>query len=201
MRIIALFTALLLITPLTAQIALQNPSMEGEPKQSALIFGWNRWEIKTTPDIMPGPWEVELEPIEGDTYLGLIARSDGSFESIYQRLPNFIAQGSCYSFRMALATAEGYGGFSKIPLQLKIWSAIEYKDSETGEKVREKRELLAESLPIRNTAWVYFTFRLKPKLSFNLLVLEASWNIEKCDQRQCKGNILIDDISELSPCN
>ena len=77
--------SILLPIALSSQIYLTNASFEGEPQDATVPTGWFACELGTTPDILPGFWGVYSESSEGETYLGLITREDGTFESIGQR--------------------------------------------------------------------------------------------------------------------
>ena len=65
---------------------LNNASFEGVPQDATTPSGWQECELGTTPDILPGFWNVYTEASDGETFIGLITRDDGSFESIGQRL-------------------------------------------------------------------------------------------------------------------
>ena len=65
-----------------AQIEIPNASLEDQASDATTPQGWYPCEPNTTPDILPGFWGVYLPAQNGETYVGLISRSDGSFESI-----------------------------------------------------------------------------------------------------------------------
>ena len=105
---------------LQAQIYLNNASFEGEPQDATVPVGWFPCARGTTPDILPGPWGVTTESSDGDTYVGLITREDGTWESIGQRLKSPVKPRECYTFTLDLAHSDTYSGYNN-PLKLRIW--------------------------------------------------------------------------------
>ncbi len=182
------FVALILLPSMVwGQIRLENPSFEGEPQDATVPTGWMPCEPGTTPDILPGPWGVTNEPSDGDSFLGLITREDGSFESIGQRLLTPIEEGECYNFKIDLARSGTYTGYDK-PLKLRIY----------GARSRcEKTELLYESPLIKHTEWKEYEVVIIPKFEYNYLIFEAH-NIGSSVPR--KGNILLDNCSRIKKC-
>ena len=61
---------------------IKNPSFEGTPAYDAKVTDWIWCNNHSTPDIQPSIWEVTTAPQDGNTYIGLTCRSDGTWESI-----------------------------------------------------------------------------------------------------------------------
>ena len=61
-------------------IRLENASFEDEPQDATMPQRWHSCKRGSTPDILPGFWGVYLEPYDGDSYVGLITRQDGSYD-------------------------------------------------------------------------------------------------------------------------
>jgi hypothetical protein len=182
------YTFLLLVFPLLipGSIRLENPSFEGEPQDATVPTGWMPCEEGTTPDILPGPWGVYQEASDGETYLGLITRPDGTFESIGQRLSAPMDDGECYSFSIDLARSNTYTGYNK-PLQLRMWGAVSRC---------KNAELLYESPVIEHTDWKSYSFSFATEFKHNYIILEAY----APDNMPVKGNILLDNCSKVSVC-
>ena len=90
---------LLVSSNLSAQtISLVNPSFEETPQDATMPAGWHSCKQGTTPDILPGFWGVTTEAFDGETYMGLITRENGTWESIEQRLSETLKKGECYTF-------------------------------------------------------------------------------------------------------
>jgi len=70
-----------------------NPSLDGNAGTSAAVppnwllvknSNFNVYAIGngSSPDIMPGAWGVNLLPSDGNAYVGMICRSNGTWESM-----------------------------------------------------------------------------------------------------------------------
>ncbi|MEM6967720.1 MAG: carbohydrate binding domain-containing protein, partial [Bacteroidota bacterium] len=170
------------------QIYLDNSSFEGPADDATMPTGWHACKEGTTPDIMPGPWGVTKEAYEGETYLGLITRENGTWESIEQRLSSPMKYGNCYTFSLWLAHTRKYAGYN-LPLKLRIWGS--------GEKC-DRAQLLAETKFVKHQDWRKYEFEFYPKNTINYLVFEA--HFADGVYISYKGNILLDDLSEISIC-
>jgi len=170
-----------------AQTTLNNASFEDEPQDATVPTGWHICELGTTPDILPGFWGVKTEASEGETYIGLITRADGSFESIGQRLRKSLKADECYQLSVDLAYAKTYAGYNH-PLRLRIWG---------GSGKCSKTQLIVESPIIDHTDWKNYTFKFVTEKKIRYITIEAYNDEEKAP---VKGNILIDNISVIKPC-
>jgi hypothetical protein len=172
--------------PLSAQQYWQNGSFEGQPQDATIPVGWLACQPGTTPDILPGFWGVYQDPSEGNTYLGLITREDGSWESIGQRLSRPIPVGKCFSFSIDLAHARTYSGYNQ-PIRLRIWG---------GDARCSQRQLLYESPEISHSAWRTYPVIFTAKQPIVYIAIEA-YSPRHTPRR---GNILLDNMKPLRPC-
>jgi Carbohydrate binding domain len=174
---------------LKAQVNLDNSSFEGNPNDAEMPNGWHSCNPGTTPDILPGPWGVVAEASEGNTYLGLITRDNGEWESVGQRLKKPLKAEVCYSFSLDLAHSKTYNKYNN-PIKLKIW----------GGKTRcSKDQLLAESKVITHSDWVTYEFTITPNGTINYIIFEAFFGDDNI--KSWKGNILIDNCTEIKRCD
>lgn len=169
------------------QIYLINPSFEGEPQDATVPAGWLPCEPGTTPDILPGVWGVYQEASHGNTFVGLITRENGTWESIGQRLKSPVEPGQCHSFTMELAHSKTYAGYNK-PLKLRVWG---------GTAKCGKDQLLFESPLIEHREWKRYKVEFSGKKEINYIVIEAFYQEGEFSHR---GNILIDNISPIKKC-
>ncbi len=187
-KLVYLLCFLLAAQGINAQIAhLNNASFEGEPQDATMPVGWFACTNATTPDILPGPWGVYEEPSEGNSFLGLITRGDGSNERIGQRLPSPLKKGDCYVFTIDLAHSGTYADYNQ-PISLRIWG---------GRRKCDQTQLLFESPPIEEMDWATFSVDFFVDKTLNYISLEAYYENEE-EPRQ--GNILIDNISPIRRC-
>jgi hypothetical protein len=189
LRLFLLIQMIFTVSAGTSQvIRLENASFEGEPRDASVPMAWHGCEEGTTPDILPGPWGVYLEANDGDTYVGLITRDNGTWESIGQRLSSVLQQNTCYTFSMDLAHSNSYSGYNGA-IRLRIWG---------GASKCEKTQLLVETEAINEPEWKNFIFQFKSQESIQYLILEAYFPDSESEFR---GNLLIDDISPIRPCS
>jgi len=168
-------------------IFLTNASFEGKPQDATVPVGWLPCEQGTTPDILPGPWGVYTEPSAGRSFVGLITREDGTWESICQRLPRTIQPKDCYTFTLDLAHSSTYAGYDQ-PVKLRIWAG--------GLKCR-KDQILLETDLIDHAEWQTYEVSFTAKSPANYLLIEAFYNDSDFSHR---GNILVDNISPIKKC-
>ncbi|MDX1410355.1 MAG: hypothetical protein R3330_19525 [Saprospiraceae bacterium] len=164
-----------------------NASFEGEPRDATVPRGWYICKEGTTPDILPGPWGVYLEPADGDTYVGLITRENGTWESIGQRLTETLNPDECYVLSLYLARSNTYMGFNN-PIKLRIWGS---------DKKCERTQLLIETERIENTEWEYHNFQFTPADKINYLIIEA---FHQDGFFSYRGNVMIDGVSAIRRC-
>ena len=188
------------------EIKLSNPSFEDFPRPSHQPRGWYdcgdiNFPLETAPDTHPSEmingkplYGVTQKPYDGNTYLGLVYRETGTYESVAQKLKSKLLIGNIYSFTISLCTSDIYnsairggGSFEEIdfttPVYLRIWGGVGYCDT---------RELLAQSPLIENTDWRDFTFFLEPNdddLSYIILEIGSDEPVN--------GNLLVDNASSI----
>ncbi|WP_235295887.1 hypothetical protein [Portibacter marinus] len=173
---------------LKAQITLNNPSFEDEPADATVPMGWFPCAKGTTPDILPGFWGVYSEASEGQTFVGLITRFDGSYESIGQRFSERLDEETCYSFKIDLAQSLSYAGYNE-PLKIRIW---------VSNRKCAKEQLVFESKFIEHSNWKTYDINFTPDFRAKYILIEAFYTEGEINRT---GNILIDNITPLIPCS
>ena len=173
---------------ISGQIKLTNSSFEDTPADATVPKTWIPCEKGTTPDILPGFWGEYEEAQQGNTYVGLITRSDGSFESIGQKLSSSLTKDQCHTFKIQLAKGSTYAGFNK-PLKLRIW---------VGNEICDKAQLIFTSMEITHSDWKSYIIEFTPKENYKYFRIEAFY---KDGEFSYMGNILIDNISSIIKCN
>ena len=169
-------------------IRLENASFEDEPQDATMPQRWHSCKKGSTPDILPGFWGVYLEPFDGESYVGLITRHDGSYEVIGQRLTSPMEAKECYSFTVQLAHSKSYVNYN-IPIRLRIYG---------GNSFCDQTQLLCESKAIDHTDWKSYKFDIFPKDTYDYIILEAYY--AKNIYVPYPGNILVDDFSVFKRC-
>lgn len=188
------------------EIPLNNPSFEDIPRQGGAgypvpISGWsdiNLFTQQSPPDIHgmgTNYWKVTTAPYDGNTFLGLCIRPNGSHEGVYQNLTVPIEQGAAYKMTMFLCQDPGFAspiGPSKTrevelvkfnhPARVRIWGSFE----------GEYGELLSESKPIDHSDWREYEFDLYPTQGYPSLILEVYFQNESL--KSVAGHVLIDKV-------
>lgn len=185
-------------------IYLKNPSLEALPNYGSVPGGWKNcaFNFETPPDVHPlknGQFQVNQIPQNGESYVGLVSRDNGTTESIGQELFTPLQAGQCYEISLYLCRSEKLMAVHRLtrkrmnfnqPLVLKIWGGI----SPCG-----KKSLLAESPLIEHLDWKKYEFNFSPNENFTYLKFEAYYLNEK--SAAYNGNILLDNISHIFPIN
>jgi outer membrane protein OmpA-like peptidoglycan-associated protein len=183
-----------------APIVLENASFEGFPEMGRVPDGWLNCgrDGETPPDVQPGSFHVTVLPKHGNTYLGMVARDNETWESIGQRISAPLIKGHCYDFAIDMCRAEIYLSQSRktgqevqytSALKILIWGGNDYC---------QKQELLSESSMVTSTRWLTFPFRLNPKkASYSYILFEAYYQTPVLFPYN--GNVLLDNATIIEP--
>jgi gliding motility-associated-like protein len=129
----------------------------------------------STPDLQPGFWDTYLVPHNGNSYIGLVARTNQTSEGFFQNLISPLSPDLCYSFSIHLAKAPFYE-FHPNPGTLEIWA---------GNNGCDRQQLLWASPEVTHGEWRAYEITFMP--------LEA-WTTISFLIKGYASNILIDDI-------
>lgn len=188
MRCLSLFFLFLLTLESNPPIRLINGSFENDPQDATVPTGWQPCKAGTTPDILPGFWGVYNEPADGETYMGLITRTDNTWEAVGQPLNETMRKGECYDFNLDLAHSKTYADYN-MPVILRIWG---------GKGNCNRAQLLGETKAIIHTEWRNYEFTFYPKGDYDYIIFEAHYT--KGLLFYYNGNILLDNCSPIIKC-
>lgn len=195
------FFSSIMLTGQNPPVGLSNPSFEDIPQHSKPPIGWFYCGQagESPPDVHPtGMFNVQHDPFEGNTYVGMVVRDNGTWEGIGQRLSSTIKAGQCYTFSIFAARSDTYASYSKMtgqaadytePVILKIWAGQHNCDGKT---------LLGKSPKIISTNWEKINFQFQTDQDYTHFFIEAYYNSDGND-RPYNGNVLIDNASPLIP--
>jgi hypothetical protein len=164
-----------------------NSSFEGEARDATIPRGWFICTEGSTPDILPGPWGVYNEPVHGDSYVGLITRENGSWESVGQKLTEKLLKDKCYQMSLFVARSDTYADYHD-PIKLRIW---------LGKAKCERAQKILETDFIRGTEWERIQIKFNPDTDMHYILIEAFISDDRFSHR---GNVLIDNISAITQC-
>jgi len=178
-----------------------HPLVTREIRARNTVFGVMR-------DTVEAPvWEVTTQASEGKTYLGMVVRSNDTWELISQRMPSSLEGDKCYSFSIELSRSRYYvsgveGKFDALgnplpenytdPAVLRIWG---------GRSICGKKELLGESVTVSNNEWRTYMFEFRPNSTVNYITLEAFYKVPTLIPYN--GHLLLDNASPIKriPCD
>lgn len=205
MKAYCLFLLLSLAAALPAQqlIRLDNPSFEDLPRHSSVPIGWSDaspYPGESPPDTQPcGEYAVTVEPYHGKTYLGMVARDNGTAESVGQRLDTALQVGKCYALSLYLMRSPQYVSVSRrtglvtnfnTPIVLNVYGSAEGVPT----------QLIGATPDIANEHWLPVVFEFEAEGPYDVLLLEAAHAPER--QRDYNGNLLLDHLGPIQqvPC-
>jgi hypothetical protein len=200
-------------------IFIMNPSFEGVPKKGRLLskeeqseisskknklytsFDMEGWkdcgcEYCTPPDIHSDSiWGNTLEPADGKTYLGLVARDNETFESVSQELSAPLLSGKCYCLDLYVAKADHYWSHSNITNLEVNYNKSLVLELFGGDYFCHQFRYLVTSQPVNNTEWNQIKLCFKAKYKMNYLTINATW--KRPILVAYNGNVLIDGLSHI----
>ena len=192
------------------QIFISNGSFEGEPNCCRTPEGWRNCGhvTETPPDIQPALNErnepffgITKKAYLGNTYVGMVVRSNETNERIGQKLLSPLIANTCYSFSIYLTKSEVYLSATQnnpqaleqytTPVVLRVWG---------GEAYCNQKELLYETEAISNIEWKKYDIEFKPKFTHTYIELEAYYKTPVLFPYN--GNVLLDNMSHIKviPC-
>lgn len=187
-------------------INLANPSFEGKPGAGVDIPDWLNCgpSLESPPDLQPGFFNVMAMPSNGNTYLGLVVRQTGTWESVGQRLNQPLEKDQCYEFSLDFRRDTGYTspigrglGAANVrfttPVRVIIWGGNGYCD---------KGEVLYQSSVIIHPRWLKYTCRMSPKKgTWSHIIIEAYYGstdpFNPTLPLYTNGNVLIDNATPI----
>ena len=176
-------------------IYLDNPSFEGLPGFSRVPNGWKDYgaDGETPVDTQPGSSGVKAHPYDGDTYISMVTRDNGTNEICGQELDIPLQKGEKYRFELYLAKADTMYSVSRQSGN----SIYIYKDIRCKilgyTKATDTYRILDVTDLITHTNWKKYSFSLEPKEQVDIIFIQASVK----DDVPIYGNILVDHCSPI----
>lgn len=189
---VCLYLLIGLIATLAAQskpLTLRNPSFEGVPHDAVTPDEWQACGLDSSPDILPGPWGVYQKPTHGNSFMGLIARENNSWEAAGQQLKKPLKKNQCYKVKVDLARSPAYAGYNQ-PTCLRIWGS---------NSPCERDELLAASEAVSHYEWKTYEFIFAPFQNYRYIIIECYYKTPVLEYY--RGNLLIDNFTAFEACD
>ena len=170
------------------QFLLKNASFEGTAHDAVMPAHWMACKAGSTPDILPGFWDVNLDPSDGETYVGLITREDKTYESIGQKIQT-LKKSQCFAFSVNLAHSNAYAGYN-LPVRFRVWA---------GKSACKKDQLIGEVGIVGHEDWKTYDFSFVAEQDINFIIIEAYY--VKGMLYDYRGNILVDKMTPFTNCD
>lgn len=203
MKLLCVFAFLLISFSGQSQneaISLQNPSFELLVTNSSILQNWlecDEFVGESLPDIQPGKFGCTLPPAQGQQYIAMVTRADGSWERICQNLKSPLKADSIYWFALCLAVSNQYYSATRTsmttlnfvePVKLRIWGF---------DATANQMEILAETEAIDHEAWKVYGMQLvMPDFEVTRIGFEAYF---PNSAHKTAGNLLLDNCSSFFP--
>lgn len=184
-------------------IFLSNSSFEDAPLAGKPPMTWYYCgsSLETPPDIHPsGFFEVTQKPKDGKTYVGMVVRTNNTWEGLGQLLEKPLKEGQNYRFCLFACLSANYKSVDRITLEplnynkpviIRIWGSA---------KSCEAEELLAQSEAVDHADWQEHCFMIKPQQDVQHIRIEAYF-AKQAEAEPYGGSVLIDDCSAFIPYN
>lgn len=184
----------------TFHTEFQNASFENDFSQhSRMPLDWiNCGDVYSSPvDIhsyRTNYFQVNNKASHGNNFVGMIVRSEGTYEAIGQELENSLDGGYTYSFSLFAARSKDYISLSRMsmkeenfnkPVVLQVY----------GGKDCTNAKLLISTRTIEHTDWAEYIFVFDADDEINFILIEAHY--DSLESFPYNGNVLIDNISPI----
>ena len=213
MRFSIIIFSLFLAINLSSQDAfeIRNPSFEGKQARGTVlrsefesnIQSWYDTQIQdkkqSAPDIHahaePHIWEVTAAPSDGNTFLGMVARNDGSYEMIAQELTVPVSQMKCYSFSIDLMKSQTLKSGLNHVVETKNFTSDLKLLILGGNDGFVPDEVLHTSESVGHHDWKTYHISFRPTQQYKNLFLQVRCADSSFDD--CLGNLLLDNIKDV----
>ncbi len=183
-------------------IPLDNPSLEDFPRANTAPVGWHdcRTSGYTAPSVLPLPrsvMRVKLAPEDGQSYVGLPLRKNGTAAAIGQRLPRPLLPGQCYALSMSLARSPRYN--LVLPHN---YTPVNHADPVVltllgGRDSCARAQLLGETSVVPQPHWRRFRIYFQPQDTVTHITLQPWFMVHR--EKDYGGHVLIDNLGPIVP--
>ncbi len=192
---------------------LNNPSFEGlptakksketknNPPKHWIDCGASQFENKSPPDLFSKSERsttITATPSDGQTFLGMVARDDGSYEALSQKLWSPLLAGNCYSFTIDVMRSDNYKSRCLCcpHANLNFNNLIQLRVFISNDVCGHDKQVLVTK-PILYNEWQTIPIHFKCTKDANFITIEA---FHVNPSAPLNGNILLDNITNFSAC-
>lgn len=182
----------------TSSVFINNPSFE-TPSPNELPYwkdcGRYMFPKKSPVDIHGigiEQWRVTVEPSDGETYIGMVAREDETWESITQKLNTSFEQGISYSFEIDVRLDEDLRSYTRKNNKEEFFDKALCLNVLLSNTICDGTVVFYTSEPIDNQEWQTIEVNFTPDQKYDFIILEAYYVTPVT--APYNGNIMIDNI-------
>jgi len=176
----------------------ENPSFEEVERNSLKEWkncnfkNYSRVKFHSEKNRMKEEQKTTQNANDGEKYLSMLVKEDGTWQSITQMLSKPLKRNRCYSFSIHLSTSSELKNKEEIipfktPIILRVWGGVE-RCFQT--------DLLAETTLVNHLEWKEYTFTFSPNDRIESIQLEAFYDTG-INKTPPNGNILLDNLSPI----
>lgn len=135
----------------------QNPSLEGPRRADFAPPGWIQF---STPNTQPGFWGITMAPSHGGSFVSMVARNDGSYETIQQILP-YPTLPDTYWYYLTLDLAWEPTPDQPYPIRLEVEFASTVNGTRSYDRWHTIVEEMAKTPIIDHTYWKQYVIEMR----------------------------------------
>ena len=182
----------------------QGGTLQNVYVQHGILEWWgSTGKNESPPDVhtaFTGYWGVQQHPYEGDTYVGLVCRPNGTSEFIYQKLQTPLMPGKHYQFAVYASTSADYISATRETPTIKRNFTDPCRIVISGKKKHKgDLDILAKSSPITWLEWqkIWLDFEVDEPYKFFVISVEIAPVTQQTGQESRKpaGHVLLDKAS------
>ena len=173
-------------------IYIMEPSFEDVSDENEAYYWTNCGDAKELifPIFNNGDeqFDVTAKSFEGDYFIGLVVRENGTTEGLSQYLHEPLLAGKIYHFSVLLQAPEVFTYHTTDfahPIVFEVYGSSDACSLD---------ELLAFTEPVTKQEWMQFDFTLEPTEDFNWLTLRVGF---MDNQEPYNGSVLMDYVSDI----
>ncbi len=183
------------------RIQFNNPSFEeltkpirfGGAAKNWYDMGKEKFPDQSPYDIQPGYFGVKMEPKDGEKYIGMVTRPNGSYEGIGQELTETLQKGMHYYFTLHVAQSQnlssplvfGKDSIHRFNNPVRLVISIKKIGS-------EETYCIYKSAPITSDKWQKLRVEFTPKFDADYIIFEVLF---KDENNFLAGNLLLDALN------
>ncbi len=139
-------------------------------------------------------FQVSQGANDGNNFVGMVTRTDGTYEALGQNLENSLDAGHTYSFSLFACRSQQYISRSKSSMKEENFNKPTILQVYGGTDCNNSKLLISTAI-IEHTNWAEYVLVFDAEEEIEFLLIEV--NYDSAAEFSYDGNILIDNISPI----